>query len=39
MTRSPYTYSHKDGVDPRFLLTITDQYGTIDKKKQKKPAT
>jgi glutamate dehydrogenase (NAD(P)+) len=28
-----YTYSHPDGVDPRFLLTITDQYGTIDKEK------
>ncbi len=28
-----YTYSHKNGVDPRFLLTIVDQYGTIDKKK------
>ncbi|HSM69998.1 MAG TPA: glutamate dehydrogenase, partial [Anaerolineales bacterium] len=26
-----YTYSHKDGVDPRFLLTIVDKYGTIDK--------
>lgn len=26
-----YTYSHKDGVDPRFLLTIVDQYGTISK--------
>jgi glutamate dehydrogenase len=28
-----YTVSHKDGVDPRFLMTITDQYGSIDKKK------
>jgi glutamate dehydrogenase len=28
-----YTYSHPDGVDPRFLMTITDQYGTIDKEK------
>jgi glutamate dehydrogenase (NAD(P)+) len=26
-----YTYSHKDGVDQRFLLTIVDKYGTIDK--------
>jgi glutamate dehydrogenase (NAD(P)+) len=26
-----HTYSHKDGVDPRFLLTIVDKYGTIDK--------
>lgn len=30
--RKSYTYSHKQGVDPRFLLTIVDQYGTIDKK-------
>ncbi len=29
--RTAYTYSHKDGVNPRFLLSITDQYGTIDK--------
>jgi glutamate dehydrogenase len=29
--RTPYTYSHKDGVDPHFLLSITDEYGTIDK--------
>jgi glutamate dehydrogenase (NAD(P)+) len=31
--KASYTYSHKSGVDPRFLLTIVDQYGTIDKKK------
>ena len=31
--KASYTYSHKNGVDPRFLLTIVDQYGTIDKKK------
>jgi len=31
--KTSYTYSHKDGIDPRFLLTIVDQYGTIDKKK------
>src|SRR5512137_2732602 len=31
--KTSYTYSHEDGVDPRFLLTIVDQYGTIDKKK------
>ena len=30
--KQSYTYSHKQGVDPRFLLTIVDQYGTIDKK-------
>lgn len=31
--RVSYTVSHKDGVDPRFLMTITDQYGSIDKNK------
>ena len=31
--KKSYTYSHKDGVDGRFLLTIVDQYGTIDRKK------
>jgi len=31
-----YTYSHPKGVDPRFLLTIVDQYGTIDKDKAAK---
>lgn len=31
--KTSYTYSHADGVDPKFLLTITDQYGTIDQKK------
>ena len=31
--RKSYTYSHKDGVNARFLLSLTDQYGTIDKKK------
>ena len=30
-----YTYSKDDGIDPQFLLTITDQYGTIDKDKAK----
>ena len=34
--RASYTYSHKDGIDPRFLLTIVDQYGTIDKDKATK---
>ena len=28
-----YTCSKADGIDPRFLMTITDQYGTIDKAK------
>jgi glutamate dehydrogenase (NAD(P)+) len=31
-----FTYSHKDGVDPHFLLTIVDAYGTIDKAKAEK---
>jgi glutamate dehydrogenase (NAD(P)+) len=31
--KQAYTYSHPDGVDPRFLMRITDQYGTIDKSK------
>jgi len=30
---APYTVTKMDGVDPRFLQTITDQYGTIDKDK------
>ena len=29
--KTSYTYSHKDGCDPRFLHSITDQYGTIDR--------
>ena len=28
-----YTVSKADGIDPRFLMTITDQYGTVDKAK------
>ncbi len=31
--KKPYTLSHPDGIDPHFLKSITDQYGTIDKKK------
>jgi len=31
--RKAYTYSHPDGVNPHFLQSITDQYGTIDKEK------
>ncbi len=31
--RVAYTVSHPQGIDPRFLCTITDQYGTIDKEK------
>lgn len=33
--KKSFTYGHKDGVNPRFLLTIVDQYGTIDKEKAK----
>jgi glutamate dehydrogenase len=31
--RVSYTFSHAKGVDARFLQTITDGYGTIDKSK------
>ena len=31
--RKPYTVSKDGGFDPRFLKTITDQYGTVDKEK------
>jgi glutamate dehydrogenase (NAD(P)+) len=31
--RKPHTISKDDGVDVRFLQSITDQYGTIDKYK------
>jgi glutamate dehydrogenase (NAD(P)+) len=33
--RCAYTFSKADGIDPRFLMSITDQYGTIDKQKAK----
>ncbi len=33
--KKAYTYSHPAGVDPRFLMTIVDQYGTIDNDKAK----
>ncbi|GAP20484.1 Glu/Leu/Phe/Val family dehydrogenase [Leptolinea tardivitalis] len=33
--RIGYTVSKTDGVDPNFLKTITDQYGSIDKAKAK----
>ncbi|MBT3240628.1 MAG: Glu/Leu/Phe/Val dehydrogenase [Chloroflexi bacterium] len=35
MDRTAYTVSKDDGVDTRFLMTITDQYGGIDKDKAK----
>ena len=31
--RKSYTVSKSDGVDPHYLMSITDQYGSIDKKK------
>ncbi|MCU0292699.1 MAG: Glu/Leu/Phe/Val dehydrogenase [Thermoanaerobaculaceae bacterium] len=30
-----YTFTKMDGIDPHFLMSITDQYGTIDKEKAK----
>ena len=29
--KAPYTISHPNGINPRYLMSITDQYGTIDK--------
>ncbi len=29
--RTAYTYTRQDGIDPQFLQSITDEYGTIDK--------
>jgi glutamate dehydrogenase len=31
--RKSYTVSKADGIDPHFLMSITDQYGSIDKSK------
>ncbi|MGE5220844.1 MAG: Glu/Leu/Phe/Val family dehydrogenase [Omnitrophica WOR_2 bacterium] len=36
--KTSYTFSHANGVDARFLQTITDQYGTIDKDKARAAA-
>jgi glutamate dehydrogenase len=33
--KTSYTFSKDDGIDPLFLMSITDQYGTIDKGKAK----
>jgi glutamate dehydrogenase (NAD(P)+) len=33
--RKSYTVSHVKGIDPRFLQSITDQYGAINKHKAK----
>lgn len=34
--KKSYTYSKQGGIDPRYLLTIVDEYGTIDKKAAEK---
>jgi glutamate dehydrogenase len=34
--RQAYTVSNDDGIDPRFLMGITDQYGSINKDKATK---
>jgi glutamate dehydrogenase (NAD(P)+) len=31
--KKAYTYARQDGIDPHFLKSITDEYGTIDKAK------
>jgi glutamate dehydrogenase (NAD(P)+) len=33
--RKSYTFTKEDGIDPAYLKSITDQYGTIDKAKAK----
>ncbi len=33
--KKAYTFSKDAGIDPHFLMSITDQYGTIDKEKAK----
>ena len=33
--KKSYTFSKKDGVDPRYLQSITDIYGSVDKEKAK----
>lgn len=33
--KTSYTFYKADGIDPRFLMSITDQYGTVDKEKAK----
>jgi glutamate dehydrogenase/leucine dehydrogenase len=34
--KQAHTYSKKDGIDPHFLMSITDIYGTVDKEAAKK---
>jgi len=33
--KTSYTFTKKDGIDPHFLKSITDQYGAVDKGKAK----
>ena len=33
--KKSYTFTKNDGIDPKFLQSITDQYGTIDKGRAK----
>ncbi len=33
--KASYTFAKADGIDPHFLMSITDEYGTIDKEKAK----
>jgi glutamate dehydrogenase len=33
--RTSYTFTKQDGIDVDFLMSITDQYGTVDKAKAK----
>lgn len=33
--KTSYTFYKADGIDPHFLMSITDQYGTINKEKAK----
>jgi len=34
--KTSYTFSKADGIDPHFLMSITDQYGSINKDEAKK---
>jgi glutamate dehydrogenase len=36
MDKTTYTFGKDSGIDPHFLMSITDQYGSIDKEKAKK---
>ncbi len=34
--KKPYTFKKRDGIDPEYLKSITDKFGSIDKEKAKK---